>query len=110
MVCVEFIIELFQVIQHLLHMTSWIDQVGDSEVVSALLLPETGPWHGHNSRLVYHLETVNEVGSLAKLLSLIDELLTEVDLREPVHGPFNLRARHLLHIIECIFQQQGSFF
>ena len=90
------------------HVTSWIDQIRDSKVICALLLAKAGPWHCHNARLVNHLKAVNEVGRLSLLFRLVDELLTKVYLREAVHGAFNLRARHLLHIVEGAGEKLGA--
>ena len=61
MIGVEIIIEFLQVLKDLLHVARWVDQVSDAEVVRALLLAETRPWHRHNPSLINHLEAVNEV-------------------------------------------------
>jgi len=105
---VEIIIKLFQVFQDSLHVTGRVDKICNAEVIRALLLPETRAWHRHNSRLVHHFQTVNEVWLLTLLQCLINELLTEVYLWEAVHGTLNLRATHLLHVVECAGEELGT--
>ena len=105
MTVVEIFIELFEVLKHLLHVTSWVDQVRDSKMISALLLAEAGPWHRHNARLIDHLEAVHIVGCFSLLFRLVDELLAKVYLWEAVHGALNLRASHLLHVVESTGEQ-----
>ena len=100
MTAMEIFIELFKTLEHLLHVTSWVHQVRNSKMIGALLLAEAGPWHRHNARLIDHLKAVDEVRCLSLLFGLVDELLTKVYLWEAVHGALNLRARHLLHIVE----------
>ena len=106
----EVLVEFLEVLKDLLHVTGWVNQVGDAEVVSALLLSETRAWHRHNSSFVNHLKAVNEVRCLALLFSLVDKLLTEVDLWEAVHGAFDLRTSYLLHVVEGPSEEFRSFF
>ena len=97
---VELLIELLEVLKDPLHVTRRVDQVGDAEVVSPLLLSETRPWHCHYTCLVHHLHAVDEVRLFALLVTVVDKLLRKMDLREAVHSSFDLCARDLLHIIE----------
>ena len=62
---------------------------------------------GHDASLVHHLHAIDEVGLLALLLCTIDELLREVHTREAIHGALDLRARHLVHIVEGV-RKEGS--
>ena len=108
MTVVEIFVELFKILQHLLHVTCWVHQIRDSKVIRALLLAEARPWHRHDARLVDHLEAVNEVGCLSLLFRFIDELLAKVYLWEAIHGTLNLRARHLLHIVEGAGEKRSA--
>ena len=103
----EFIVEGGEVLKDLLHVARWVDQVSDTEVICALLLSEAWSGHSHNTGLVNHLHAVDEVGLLALLLCTIDKLLREVHAREAIHSALNLRARHLVHIVEG-FSKEGS--
>ena len=103
----ELIVEFLQIFKDLLHVACWVDQVGDAEVICAFLLSEAWSGHGHDAGLVHHLHAVDEVGLLALLLCTIDELLREVDTREAIHGALDLRARHLVHIVEGV-RKEGS--
>lgn len=110
MAAVEFVVELLQFLQNLLHVARRVHQVCDAEVVRALLLPEARAWHGHDASLVNHLHAVDEVWLLALPLGLVDKLLTEVDLREGVHGALDLCATHLLHVVERVGEELGALF
>ena len=96
----ELIVEGSKVLKDLLHKASWVDQVGDAEVIGVILLSEAWSRHSHDAGLVHHLHAIDEVGLLALLLCTIDELLWEVDTREAIHSTLDLRARHLVHIVE----------
>ena len=105
MVSMECIVERLKIIKDLLHAARWVDQVGDAEVVGAFLLSKARPRHSHDTRLVHHLHAVDEVGLLALLLCTVNELLREVHAREAIHGALDLRARHLVHIVEGVCKE-----
>ena len=98
----ELVVKVLECLKYLLHVRCWVDQVCDSEVVCAFLLAEAATWHRHNTCLIYHLHAVNEVRLFALSLGILDKLLREMYLREPVHCSLNLSARYLLHIVEGV--------
>ncbi len=71
----EFVIESFEVFEDFGHMAGGVDQIGDAEVVSALLLAESRTWNRHYTSLVNHLHAVDKVRLLALLFGIVQELL-----------------------------------
>lgn len=76
-------------------------------MVGAGLLLETAPGNSHYTSLVDHVHAVEEVRLLALSVSLINELLGEVDPGETVHGSLDLGARNVLHVVEGFSQKLG---
>ncbi len=71
----EIVIENFEVLEDFGHMACGVDQIGDTEVVSALLLAETRTWNRHYTSLVNHLHAVDKVWLLTLLFRIVQELL-----------------------------------
>jgi len=105
---VELVVELLEVLEDLLHMGGGVDEIGDAEVISVLLLSEARPWHRHDPRLVHHLHAVDKVRLLALLVCLVDEALREMNFRESVHGALNLSARDIFHVIEGFSEESST--
>ena len=95
-------IEFLQTLKSALHLLVWRNEVSNSEVVRAFLLFETRTGDGHDACLVHHVHAVEEIRLLALRLRLVDELLREVYLGEPVHRSLNVGAGDIFHASERV--------
>ncbi len=75
MASVELVVEYFEIFEDFGHMACGVDQICDTEVVSALLLAETRTWNRHYTSLVNHLHAVDKVRLLTLLFRIVQELL-----------------------------------
>lgn len=71
----EFIIELLQTLEYLLHVRRWVHQVGDPKVICSWFLSKTTAWHRHNTCVINHLHAIDEVRILSLFLCFVLELL-----------------------------------
>ena len=95
-----FVIENAQIFENLLHFARWGNQVGDPEMMRARSLLEAAARHSHNPGLVDHVHAVDKVGLFALFLRLCNKLFAEMDPRESIHRPFDVRTADVLHAVE----------
>lgn len=98
--CLPLRVEVVQFLENRFHFLDWGHEICDSEVVGARLLMEATARHGHDPRLVHHVHAVQEVRLDALRVGIVDKLLREVHAGESVHSTLDLRARHVLHVVE----------
>jgi len=98
----EFFIELFKVLEDLLHVGSGRYQVCDAEVIAVRSLPEAGARHRHDASFVDHLKAVDVVRRLTLSLGFIYKTLREMNLREGIHCALDLCARDLIHVVKRV--------
>ena len=77
-------------------------------MVGVVLLAKATTRYSHNASLIDHVHAVHEVGWDMLLLSSSQSLVGKVDLREGIHGAFNIVAGSVIHVIESLRQQASS--
>ena len=68
----ESCVELFEILECLDQILSWRDQVGESEVVGALLLTEATSGNGQDSGRVNHLHTIEKINCHILLFGVLN--------------------------------------
>ena len=104
---VEGVVELRQGLEFALQESLGQDQSSDPEVVGPGLLSETAAGHESNAGVLEDLEAVEKVGRLSLTLGGLDGLLGEGDAGEGVHGPLDLVALDVHHLVEVLGHNLG---
>ena len=104
---VEGVVELRQGLEFALQESLGQDQSSDPEVVGPGLLSEAAAGHESNAGVLEDLEAVEKVGRLSLTLGGLDGLLGEGDAGEGVHGPLDLVALDVHHLVEVLGHDLG---
>ncbi len=75
MLLVPLVVPHFKFVENLLHLFVRTDEVCDSEVMGTFLLQEARSRYCHDTCLVYHFKTIQEVRRLALLLRFVNKLV-----------------------------------